>query len=484
MNTANDHLALPPGYFSRHTISSLGAALRNGTVSSVELVQAALDAILQRNAALNAFTTTDKEGSVLAAQQADNELALGIDRGPLHGIPVAVKDIIDVAGQVTTAGSTLFLNRIAATDAACVGLLRKAGAVIVGKTVLHEFAYGATGDRSAHGASRNPHDPSRISGGSSGGSAVAVASGMVPLALGTDTVGSVRVPAALCGIVGFKPAFDEIPTDGVYALASSLDHVGIFARTVDGVALAYESLVPHVPFALSGPFEFPRVAWISSLGPVDPAVDAMAFAALRKSVSDVPGIQLDKSASELFSLCSTIQGAEAYTEHIQDISQDDGDIDTEVLARLNKGATVQAWQYLQAMADRDRFRVEVSAHLKKYDVLALPTVPTVATKIGKRDHVVDGLSVEIRSALLSLTSPWNLTGSPSLTVPVGMLHGLPVGLQLICRPGNEGKLLRLATRIEDNLAAGTLPRMGPSWDAEKPRGAAQLPTSSSNLARS
>ncbi len=215
-----------------NSIAMMAAALRRGDVTAVELTRTALSRISTLNPQLNAFVLVDEEGALAAAARADAELADGVDHGPLHGVPVAVKDLIDVAGMPTTCGSaSSFGTPRAAEDAEVVTRLRTAGAVIVGKTTLHEFAYGATGDRSAHGPSRNPHDPARISGGSSGGSAVAVAAGMVPLALGTDTAGSVRVPAALCGVVGVKPAFDAIPTGGIYPLAPTLDHVGLFAAT-------------------------------------------------------------------------------------------------------------------------------------------------------------------------------------------------------------------------------------------------------------
>ena len=243
------------------TISALAHALRRGAASATELAEQTLRRIRHSDPALNAFALVDEDGARKAARTADEEIAAGIDRGPLHGVPVAVKDLIDMAGLPTTCGSaTSFGATAAAGDAEIVERLRACGAVIVGKTTLHEFAYGATGDRSVHGASRNPHDPGRISGGSSGGSAVAVAAGMVPLSVGTDTAGSVRVPAALCGVVGLKPAYDALPTRGVHPLAPTLDHVGLFARTVRDAALADAAMTgargaarsPRLPRSSSG----------------------------------------------------------------------------------------------------------------------------------------------------------------------------------------------------------------------------------------
>lgn len=254
MNSANT----PPV-----TISELGLALRRGTTSSVQLVRAALRRIEDRNPTVNAFVLVDSAGALAAAEQADAELAAGRDRGPLHGVPVAVKDLIDIAGLPTTCGSaSSFGTARAIEDAEIVARLRRAGAVIVGKTTLHEFAYGATGDRSVHGPSRNPVDPGRMSGGSSGGSAAAVAAGMVPLALGTDTAGSVRVPAALCGVVGFKPAFGALPVSGIHPLAPTLDHVGLFTATSQDALLASLALSRSPERTPSSDLPDAPVAWI------------------------------------------------------------------------------------------------------------------------------------------------------------------------------------------------------------------------------
>ncbi|TDD13312.1 amidase [Kribbella turkmenica] len=224
------------------TAIEVGRALRRREISARELVGSALRRTRELNPTLNAFALIDEEGARAAARLADEQFAAGVDLGPLHGIPVAVKDLVDMAGLPTSCGSGSSFGALATADAEVVRRLRDAGAVIIGKTTLHEFAYGATGDRSVHGASRNPVDPSRMSGGSSGGSAVAVAAGMVPIAVGTDTAGSVRVPAALCGVVGFKPAYDAVPSAGVYPLAPSLDHVGVFAATSEDALVAYQAI--------------------------------------------------------------------------------------------------------------------------------------------------------------------------------------------------------------------------------------------------
>lgn len=434
------------GFFRDHDIHSLAADLRNGHTTSVELVEHSLAAITRLDPTLNAFTAVDAEGALDAARHADAELARGHDRGVLHGIPVAVKDLVDVAGHVTTRGSVVHPGP-ATADAECVRRLRTAGAVIVGRNVLHEFAFGATGDRSAHGASRNPWDPSRISGGSSGGSAVATAAGMVPLAVGTDTAGSVRVPAALCGVVGFKPAYGAIPAQGVWPLAASLDHVGVFARTATGAAAAYTAMAGRSP----DPVRAQRVAWLdpACLGPCDPAIIAALSETLRAAQITVDGtVGLPFAAGEVFEALSVLQSSEAYTEYSAETEQRASDIDPEVLGRLLRGRDTPAWQYVRACRQRDRLRAAADTLLTRFDVLAMPAAPTVATEIDQRAHQIDGHAVEVRSALLSLTRPWNLTGHPALSVPAGVVSGLPVGLQLISAPGNEGMLFDLAARIE------------------------------------
>ncbi|MGV9798662.1 amidase [Mycobacterium sp. NPDC003449] len=439
--------AVRGGYFRDRDIRSLAEDLRAGRTTSVELVEHSLAAIARLDPMLNAFTAVDPQGALAAARDADRELARGGDRGVLHGIPVSVKDLIDVAGQITTSGSLVGPHR-AESDAECVRRLRTAGAVIVGKNVLHEFAYGATGDRSAHGASRNPWDTSRISGGSSGGSAVATAAGMVPLAVGTDTAGSVRVPAALCGVVGFKPAYGAVSTLGVRPLAASLDHVGVFASTTSGVADAYAALSGHSPSRGDGPV---HVGWIdpTGIGPCDPAIVATVRDALaRAGIGVEPTAGLPLPAGEVFSMLSVLQSSQAYSEHIEDVAGHEQSIDAEVLERLRSGRDTAAWQYVHAERRRDGLRAAAADLFGRFDVLAMPAVPTVATRIDQRAHDIDGRSVEVRSALLSLTCPWNLTGHPALSVPAGTVSQLPVGLQLITTPGNEHLIFDLARRIE------------------------------------
>lgn len=432
------------------TAAGLGRALRRRETSARLATEAVLRRTRALNPTLNAFALIDDEGALAAADLADRELADGVDRGPLHGVPVAVKDLVDMAGLPTSCGSASSFGAVATKDAEVVRRLRDAGAVIVGKTTLHEFAYGATGDRSVHGASRNPSDPTRMSGGSSGGSAVAVAAGLVPLALGTDTAGSVRVPAALCGVVGLKPAYDDVPSEGVYPLAPTLDHVGLLAATSDDALLGYQAISARPVPTWAGRV---TVGWIppGSVAVTDPRVEDLAWQAVSTAgleVGMVHGFPRWKRSGDLFEIFSTLQGREAFGVHQHHLDADAELIDPEVLARLHRGREISRRSYAGADEARHALRDVVGELLSAYDVLALPTVPVVAPAIGQRSVAVAGAELEVRAALLSLTSPWNLTGSPALSVPAGRLDGLPVGVQLITAPGNESVLFAAARALE------------------------------------
>ncbi|WP_233526043.1 amidase [Actinomadura spongiicola] len=435
------------GFFAGRTLVDLGHALRNGDESATGLVRRALESIdADRNAdpTLNAFVTVDREGAEAAARRADAELASGVDRGPLHGVPVAVKDIIDVAGLPTGMGSAHFTGHVAETDAACVTMLRDAGAVIVGKTGTHEFAYGGTGDVSVNGPVRNPHDRERMSGGSSAGSAAAVAAGMVPLALGTDTGGSVRIPAAFCGIAGFKPAFDVLPTGGVFPLAASFDHVGLLAGSADDCRIAYQALTGLAEAAPSpvdggaGPGGAPSVGWIEPL-----VADPEVVRVVRAAFPDAPSERLD--LDEIRRVFRAIQESEAYDVHAERVEKAPELYQRVTLERLEQSARTPGWRFVRAVRARERIAREVAELLERYDLLALPTLPITAPRIGETEGPF-GPHIPM---LVSLTCPFNLVGLPALSVPVGTVHGMPVGAQLVTRRGAENILFEAAARLTD-----------------------------------
>ncbi|WP_157246715.1 amidase [Nonomuraea typhae] len=433
-----------PGPFTGRTIGDLAQDLRHGRTTPAELTELALDAIAGPGAELNAFVTVDARGAIAAARQAGDELARGADRGPLHGIPVAVKDLVMVAGLPMTMGSRHFAGHVAPADAACVTRLRQAGAVIVGTTTTHEFAYGPTGDLSATGPVRNPRDPARMTGGSSAGSAAAVAAGLVPLAVGTDTGGSVRIPAALCGVAGFKPAYGAIPADGVFPLARSFDHVGVLAGGAEDCLLAYRCLTGGRESGAAT--EGARVAWLDPAGmsAVDPQVVRLARAAAGTVEEVRPAEGLVEALRETF---HAMQSCEAAAVHAERLEASPELYEPETLQRLRAAAEMPGWRYVRAVDSRAGLAEAAGALFERHEVLALPAVPLTAPLLGQRETEIDGTPVPVRAALLALTSPWNVLGLPALSVPAGAVDGLPVGLQLVCRPGAERQLFHVARTV-------------------------------------
>lgn len=434
------------GYFAAHTVVGLAGELRAGRTSPAELVARALAEAARLDPALNAFVTLDAEGAMAAARRAGEELAAGTDRGPLHGIPVAVKDVVDVAGLPTTLGSRAFPARVPDRDAGSVRRLRAAGAVIIGKAATHELAFGPTGDRAANGPTRNPYRPDHMSGGSSSGSAVAVAAGIVPLSIGTDTGGSIRIPAALCGVVGLRPTHGTVPVDGVFPVAESLDTVGPLARTIEDCRLLWQVLSGTTARTATG-MGAVRVGWLDpeSLHPADPAVVKQARDRLAEGGFAVREVTVPRAA-ELTAGYPTLQGAEAYAVHAERLRTAADHYGTEVRARLEAAGRVRGWEYVRARATRDRARREL---FTDYDLLALPTVPIPAPQLDTRELRLGGHTIDVRAALLALTSPWSVLGLPALSVPAGLVGGRPVGLQLVAPPGAEDLLLTVAQRLPD-----------------------------------
>lgn len=429
------------------SLRELAMTIRSGELSPVDHVEDALRRL--DGDTCNAVVRLLADEARREAKERADELLAGSWRGPLHGVAVAVKDLIDVAGVPTGCGSNVLHDAPPAeVDAAVVARLREAGAIVVAKTHTHEFAYGPTGDVAAQGPARNPHDPTRITGGSSSGSAAAVAAGHVPLALGTDTGCSVRTPAALCGVVGLKPAYGRLPVDGVFPLSETCDHVGLLAADVHGVAVAYDVLVRDK--GTGGGIQLPGVDGVTVGVPsdaywraADPVIaDAVAAVATRLSRAGAVVVPVEMPGIDELAACyRPIVGAEAYATHEHWLDTRRDGYQPITAERLAMSAGQPAKEYVAAQRTRRALTARLRKHLSTVDVLLTPTTPIRATPIGAQQ--VDG--IEVRPALLSLTLPFNLTGWPAVSVPVTPSDGgLPVGVQLVAVRMEERGLLRVA----------------------------------------
>ncbi|MBO3748748.1 amidase [Streptosporangiaceae bacterium NEAU-GS5] len=443
-----DYVTLGP--FAGLTLADVARMLRDGATDAVDLVGRALEATAQAQPALNAFVTVDERGARAAAERARDELARGLDRGPLHGVPVAVKDIIDTAGLLTTMGSRHFAGHVPDRDADVVTRLREAGAVIVGKTTTHEFAYGPTGDRSANGPGANPHDPSRMAGGSSAGSAAAVAAGLVPFALGTDTGGSVRIPAALCGVAGLRPTSGALPMAGVFPLSRSLDTVGPIANDVGGVALGWAVLSGTAAGVTPSPLAELRVGL--PVGDRLDQVDDTVGSALERLVSRLAagGATIRQVAvpdvAELREIYRLVQSAEAYGVHRDRLAAAPELFGAEVRDRLRTAGQVTAPEYAAAMARLTELRETAAGRFDGVDVLLLPAAPVLAPPLDARDGDFGGGWTSPRDALLAFNTPWSVLGLPAMSVPLPA-KTLPVGAQLVGPPAAEAAVLAAAAVV-------------------------------------
>ena len=450
------------------TIEALARSLERRELSAEAITEECLAAIAKQDGSINAFITVFADDARAQAAEADAEIARNRYRGPLHGIPICVKDIIDMAGVGTTAASHVRRGHVAEKDATTVARLRAAGAVIVGKTNLHEFALGTTNEDSAFGPVRHPLDTTRSPGGSSGGSAAAVLAGMAVASIGTDTGGSVRIPAAVCGLVGLKPSFGEIPTDGVVPLSPTLDHVGPIARSSADVRILYE--------VLTAGSERTRPTGTGSGGRPTGANDmrlavlggyflelldadvASAFNRACERLRDA-GVELRDAViphtSEIASVYVHLALTEAAAYHATTLERQPDDYTPSVRMRLEMGRYILREDYLRALRGRDVLRGEVDDVLRRCDGLLLPTLPVPATALG-RDTVRVGDSTQpVRNVMLRLTQLFNITGHPAITLPCGVTPaGLPVGLQLVGASNNTPGLLHLAETLQSYLGPG------------------------------
>jgi len=430
-----------------HSLAELGRRLRAGETTSVAIVEACLANIDAQDAKLHAFVEVWRDASLRLARAADLEREAGFDRGPLHGLPLAVKDLFHVAGRQTTAGSKSWLGRIATQTALCVERLLAAGMIPLGKTHMVEFAYGTWGTNAPLGAPWNPWDRRvhRVAGGSSSGSAVAVAAGMAPAALGTDTGGSVRIPAALCGLVGLKPTYGRIPLDGVVPLSPSLDSVGPLARTVGDAVLLVRAMAAE---PLAAEDSMPAVAGtrITALAAeqfpdfIEPDVVA-AFEAtltlLREQGATVTVETIPFDFAALGAKNGRIIGIEGYAAHRAIIDDERADVDPGVRARMLLGKSASAVEYLAALAQRRAAMGDFEQWMRGRDALATPMLPITARRIEAVDESAFPLATWSRAV--------NYLGACAIALPAGLSSGgLPIGVQLVGRGGADGALCRLA----------------------------------------
>jgi len=449
------------------TIAGIAPLIRKKQISPVELTEFSLERIHRLQPKLNAFITVTPELAQKQARQAEREILRGKYRGPLHGIPISLKDLFYTAGIRTTAGSKILRNFVPRENAVVVDRLLEAGAVLLGKTNLHEFAYGVTSNNPHYGPVHNPWDLERVSGGSSGGSAAAVSTAQGFASLGTDTGGSIRIPSAACGVVGLKPTRGLVSLDGVIPLAFSLDHVGPICRCVEDAALMLEVIAspagrgsstwPQMGRLFSRPLRrgvrgirvgIPRQYFFDRLDKNVRGYVLTAFAILYQQGAELREVEC-RWMKDAAPLVGVITVGEALSFHWKWLRSRRGDYGADVRKRMEANRSQRTVDYLQAQEKR---RMYTQAFLKVFesvDVVAAPTLPVLPPLIGQKKIEWGRTKEDVRAALLRMTRPGNLTGLPAISLPCGYTaHNLPVGLQLLGRHYDEATLLRAAYAFE------------------------------------
>lgn len=443
------------------TLKEASDVLRRRIVSPVDLTQACLKRIERFNPTLNAFIAVTADQAITSARAMEAEQRRGEWRGPLHGIPIAVKDNIDTAGIRTTAASELFKDRVPSTDAEVVRRMKNAGAILLGKTNLHEFAYGGSSSVSYFGPVHNPWALNRVPGGSSGGSAAATAAALCFASLGTDTAGSLRIPASYCGIVGFKPTYGRVSNRGVVPLSWTLDHVGPLCRTVEDAALmlgaiaGYDELDPStadVPIAGYSSacktqvskfrLGIPRIPFFEELDSEIAKAADTAIEVLRKLTATIQEIKLPEGSIPVEEIYAKVRSVEAYTYHRQWILESPDKYQAVTRQRIiQNAADITAPDYVQARLQVDLLRRQIKQVFTAVDLLVLPTLPSPPVLIADGTNPT---AVSIRN-----TSPFNVLGLPAITVPCGFTaSSLPIGLQIVGAPFMESTVLALAHAYE------------------------------------
>jgi aspartyl-tRNA(Asn)/glutamyl-tRNA(Gln) amidotransferase subunit A len=445
------------------TLSEASQLVRSKKISPVELTQACLSRIEQLNPMLNAFITITADSAFAQARNAEADIQRGRWIGPLHGIPIALKDLVDTAGVRTTAASALFKDRIPTQDAEVVRRLKAAGAVLLGKLNLHEFAYGGSSVISYFGPVRNPWEPDYSTGGSSGGSAAAVAAELCYGAIGSDTGGSIRQPAAYCGIVGLKPTYGRVSTRGVIPLAWSLDHLGPMTRSVTDASLILQVVAGYDPEDTSSTdttvpdyaetfaarssalrIGIPRAHFYEGLHPEIQAAMNTALSTLGKLTANQSEVRIPVSNDAV----DLIIKAEAYTYHREYTIKSPDLYQAETLKRIRRGAEVSMAAYVYGRRQLDQFRRSVHKVFEAVDLVVTPTTPVPPFTISELVADLDNLFTK---ELLTLrnTPPFNLLGLPTISIPCGFTSkGLPIGMQITGPRGGETTVLQLAYAFE------------------------------------
>jgi aspartyl-tRNA(Asn)/glutamyl-tRNA(Gln) amidotransferase subunit A len=453
--------------------SAIASDIASGKRTAIETVETALGAIRQINPLVNAFTAVLAERARAKARAVDSRRAEGKALGPLAGVPFAVKDLFDIEGLPTLAGSKI--NRddeLATGDATLIQRLEAAGAVLVGALTMGEYAYDFTGENSHYGASRNPHDLNRMTGGSSGGSGAAVAAGLVPIALGSDTNGSIRVPASFCGLFGLKPTYGRLPRTGTFPFVASLDHLGPFARSVMDLATAYD--------AMQGPDGYDPVAADRPVQPaaasLDRGTDGLRIAqaggyfrrgATAEVLAAFDGVAKALNAKEIElrevsrarSAAFIITAAEGAALHLNRLRRGAADFDPAVRDRLVAGAMIPASLVLKAQKFRRWFQSEMRKLFEEVDAIIAPATPCTAPLIGQKTLLLDGVEVPLRANLGIYTQPISFIGLPVVAVPVP-LKPLPVGIQIVAPAWREDVAFAIAADLERRgVVAAPLPNL-------------------------
>ncbi len=446
-------------------LTALARMIVRKELSPVEVVRAYLERIAARDATLRSYVAVCEESAMSTAREAESALMAGRVSGPLHGVPIALKDLFDTAGVPTTGGSKILADRVPERDATVVRRLREAGAIVLGKLHMVEFAYGPEGLNAHHGAPRNPWDAAiaRMPGGSSSGSGVAVAAGLAVAALGSDTGGSIRIPASLCGITGLKPTYGRVSRGGVLPLAWSMDHVGPMTRSAADAALMLGAMagydpgdastsvlpVPDYVAALTSDVKGLRVGLLRAFF-LDAATPDVRGAVERAAVTLAgAGAIVDEvtlpSVVHVAAAAYAVVASEALAYHTPWLKTRPADYDPEVRQRLQLGAFVTGADYVRAQQVRALVRDDIDAALAHRDVLLAPATPLTAPRVDERQTTLGDGPADVRGALIRLTRPFNVSGHPTCALPCGFSgDGLPIGMQLVGRPFDEATVLRAA----------------------------------------